>query len=387
MGVDPKLGPLASNGGPTQTMALLPGSPAVMAGDNSLIPVSVTTDQRGAPRIKDKIVDIGAFASGPETLVVTTLADSVDPAGPVMSLRDAMTFVDSVEPFDGDSIIFAAGLQGTIALSIGALPPIAADVAIDFRGSGVLTIDGKGVAGSGILTIEAGSSVDLFGLTLVNGSAARGGAILNTGGALALTDCTLSGDTATSGGAIYSTGTTSLTRCTLSGNSATSFGGAAFNFLGTMTLTECTVSGNMAKSSAGLDLIGGTNTLIACTVSANTGTSASSGFVAGIYILGTASLNNTIVSGNTGPSGASDIGGLGKASGSNNLIGTGLVSGSHNLLGVTNPMLGPLMFNGGPTQTMLPGATSPAIDKGDKTLLPLGVITDQRGARASRVPT
>ena len=62
-------------------------------------------------------MDIGAFASGPETLVVTTLADSVDPAGPVISLRDAMTFVNSVEPIDGDSIIFAPGLQGTIALS------------------------------------------------------------------------------------------------------------------------------------------------------------------------------------------------------------------------------------------------------------------------------
>ena len=65
VGVDPKLGPLASNGGPTQTMALLPGSPAVMAGDNTMIPSGITTDQRGAPRIKDKIVDIGAFAERP----------------------------------------------------------------------------------------------------------------------------------------------------------------------------------------------------------------------------------------------------------------------------------------------------------------------------------
>ena len=115
----------------------------------------------------------------------------------------------------------------------------------------------------------------------------------------------------------------------------------------------------MAQSSAGLDLIGGTNTLIDCTVSANIGTAAASDFVAGIYILGTASLNDTIVAGNTGPSGASDIGGLGKASGSNNLIGTGIVSGSNNLLGVTDPLLGPLTFNGGPTQTMVPARRQP----------------------------
>ena len=44
---DPKLGPLADNGGPTLTMALLPGSPAIDAGDTSLAPA---TDQRGFPR-------------------------------------------------------------------------------------------------------------------------------------------------------------------------------------------------------------------------------------------------------------------------------------------------------------------------------------------------
>ena len=44
---DPELGPLADNGGPTLTMALLPGSPAIDAGDNS---AAQPTDQRGFPR-------------------------------------------------------------------------------------------------------------------------------------------------------------------------------------------------------------------------------------------------------------------------------------------------------------------------------------------------
>ena len=47
-GQNPKLSPLADNGGPTQTMALLTGSLAVDAGSNALIPSGVTTDQRGA---------------------------------------------------------------------------------------------------------------------------------------------------------------------------------------------------------------------------------------------------------------------------------------------------------------------------------------------------
>jgi hypothetical protein len=58
---NPLLGPLADNGGPTLTQALLPGSPAVDAGNNAAIPSGVTTDQRGLPRIVRGVVDIGAF--------------------------------------------------------------------------------------------------------------------------------------------------------------------------------------------------------------------------------------------------------------------------------------------------------------------------------------
>jgi hypothetical protein len=60
LNVDPLLGPLQDNGGPTQTMALLPGSQAIDAGDNTNAP---DWDQRGPgfPRIVNGIIDIGAF--------------------------------------------------------------------------------------------------------------------------------------------------------------------------------------------------------------------------------------------------------------------------------------------------------------------------------------
>ena len=51
LGVDPRLGPLQDNGGPTQTMALLDGSPAFDAGSNALVPAGLITDQRGAARV------------------------------------------------------------------------------------------------------------------------------------------------------------------------------------------------------------------------------------------------------------------------------------------------------------------------------------------------
>jgi predicted outer membrane repeat protein len=52
--IDPKLGPLADNGGPTPTHALLKGSPAINAGGSGC----ASADQRGAPR---KDCDIGAY--------------------------------------------------------------------------------------------------------------------------------------------------------------------------------------------------------------------------------------------------------------------------------------------------------------------------------------
>jgi hypothetical protein len=58
VGADPKLGPLQDNGGPTQTHALLPNSPAINAGDAVGAP---TTDQRGVLRPQGLGVDIGAY--------------------------------------------------------------------------------------------------------------------------------------------------------------------------------------------------------------------------------------------------------------------------------------------------------------------------------------
>jgi hypothetical protein len=60
IGVDPRLGPLQDNGGPTFTHALLPGSPAIDAGDNTDAP---PYDQRGIgfDRIVNGVIDIGAY--------------------------------------------------------------------------------------------------------------------------------------------------------------------------------------------------------------------------------------------------------------------------------------------------------------------------------------
>jgi predicted outer membrane repeat protein len=65
---DAMLGPLADNGGPTETHALLAGSPAIDAGSPDCPPPS--TDQRGVTRPQGAACDVGAFESGPAAILV-----------------------------------------------------------------------------------------------------------------------------------------------------------------------------------------------------------------------------------------------------------------------------------------------------------------------------
>ncbi len=85
VGVDPLLGPLADNGGPTQTMALLAGSPALDQADPA-VPGSGGTaceavDQRGTSRPQGTACDIGAFEVGGPT-TTTTLPGGCDTRAP-----------------------------------------------------------------------------------------------------------------------------------------------------------------------------------------------------------------------------------------------------------------------------------------------------------------
>jgi hypothetical protein len=69
---NPGLGTLANNGGSTQTIAVLPGSPAIGAGSDSIADVTVpTTDQRGVARPRNSI-DIGAFQDRGFRLTIVT---------------------------------------------------------------------------------------------------------------------------------------------------------------------------------------------------------------------------------------------------------------------------------------------------------------------------
>src|SRR5207237_5946521 len=99
--LDPKLGP-QDNGGLSLTMPLLPGSPAIDAGDDLLLsaPYSLTTDQRGRSRKSGAHVDIGAYElQFPEALC----ANAIVSAG-THCMADAMVNNGSFHP-DGLAIV------------------------------------------------------------------------------------------------------------------------------------------------------------------------------------------------------------------------------------------------------------------------------------------
>ena len=74
VGQDPLFGPLQYNGGPTQTHALLPGSPAIDAGApagcTGAAGAPLTTDQRGFPRPYGPACDIGAVEYNPNITLI-----------------------------------------------------------------------------------------------------------------------------------------------------------------------------------------------------------------------------------------------------------------------------------------------------------------------------
>ena len=108
---DPGLGALGNYGGPTETIPLLPGSPAIDAGSSALVPPGVTTDQRGLPRTVNGVVDIGAFKSQGFTL--TAVAGSTPQTANngalfTNSLEVTVTANNPVEPVDGGVVTFVA---------------------------------------------------------------------------------------------------------------------------------------------------------------------------------------------------------------------------------------------------------------------------------------
>jgi len=190
-----------------------------------------------------------------------------------------------------------------------------------------------------------------------------------------------------------------------SGGGGAGMGGAIFNMQGELTIQNSTVTGNRAtggtdtapNSSKGLGgavfNMSGSFTADLSTFAFNT--AADGG--ASIYNLSydgavprdaTTTLRGTIVWGGTGPSDLASVetaqinppnqGDASAAVDQADLVGSMQAVEAGTITGTpltADPLLGPLQSNGGPTPTMAPAGTSPAVDAGAA----FGLTTDQRG--------
>ena len=308
------------------------------------------------------------------------------------------------------------------------------------RGGGIfnsagatLTLTGSTVSGNGAGCEGGGIYSSNAQLTVTNSTisgngvgslptqcAGSGGGILYSGeGTMTVTNSVISGNHAGGGGggmALAGAGTTMITNSIISGNGAgggcetCGYGGGISNYEQTLTLTNTTVSDNSAYGSAGGVGSSGKSAslnVINSTVSGNSSTRFEGG---GIVNGANLTVANSTFSGNSSPSGGGGIYNFGAAQISDTVLNVGEFGGTilndggtANSLGYnlasddgggvltgpgdqinTDPMLGPLQDNGGPTFThaLLPG--SPAINAGDPSFTP-PPLYDQRGPGFDRV--
>jgi predicted outer membrane repeat protein len=414
------------------------------------------------------------------TYTVDSLADGVaDPTHCSDAISDNCTLRDAIEAADldqtPDTVVFTAGLTGTITLTQGELE-IGSDLSVVGPGAALLAVSGNNA--STVFYMCANTGVEISGLTMTNGNAPRGAALYeescspvtldsvvitgntssgeggaiftqddltirnsivtnNTGGTgagmyvdgdLVMEGTVVSGNTAThNGGGVYVTASASITTSTIEGNIAGGAGGGV-DAGGSVTIENTTLSGNSAVSPGGGLFARGTGKSILVANSTVTGNSGSIGgglaFYSGNDItlaqdtivansasspdalysgggvhfsgpMGVVELSGTIASGNTAAAGPADIG-FGNAS-----LSSGSITATNSLLGAvdsrltvggtaninsTDPGVGALADNGGPTRTMALLTTSAALDAG-----PVPVATfpgnqfDQRGVGFPRV--
>ena len=384
---------LGNYGGPTQTFAVLTGSPAIDAGTDTGCPAD---DQRGTARPIGAHCDIGAY----EANIVTNTNDSG--AG---SLRAGIAAATN-----GDTITFAAALSGqTITLTSIQLE-ILKNVTIDGHAlASKITISGN--SSTRVFVVDVGVTATLDSLIITQGwvEGCCGAGLLNYG-TLTITNSLFSANTNDNGtgGAIMNIapGALTLTGSTISGNSA--FNGGGIGNANQMTITNSTISANSSgDAGGGIHNNGGTATLTVTnsTFSGNTASTNGFGSGGGIYSSAPLTVRNSTFSGN---SAMFDAGGIAQDGGtlnlSNTIIANSSLNGSpgadcrtqsaigintNNLLengGCANnpggdPSLDPLANNGGPTQTFALLANSPAIDAGDDTTCAAFPVSnlDQRG--------
>jgi hypothetical protein len=275
--IDPKLGTLQDNGGPTWTMALLPGSPALDRGaPDSLVDTQIGADQRGMARVVSQSFitppaggdgrDIGAYelaAQAPTILTVNSLADANPPDG-VLTLRQALEAAAGARALAslpagqvsvGSDYVYEIrfSVTGTIALS-SALPAVNSHGGIVVQGPGAsnLTVQGDGLYDA-ILTVVGGAAASVSGLTLDGNNYHNSGISVGNHGSLIVQEVIVQNAlTLGSGAAIDNNGgAVAVTRGRFVNDVSQVDGGAIENMGGSLSVSQSTFDHDLALGNGG----------------------------------------------------------------------------------------------------------------------------------------
>jgi Right handed beta helix region len=361
-GVDPLLGTVDTSG-PTDVLPLKSHSPAIDAANDLACP---QTDQRYIARPQGSGCDIGAYESttGPSDYYVST-ADELDSALSSAGLFEVPATIHiAAGHYDLGTLVgqenFGSDPGSEITLS-------GADAATTILDGDHLSGDVLFVGGTGTTTIKGvtvedatNTGIDDEGLLELDDSIVQNNAdvgIQDENHGLILSGSTISGN-----------GNPSL-------GVDTQFNGGIFSESGNLTVVNSTVTGNNGSgiyqdSSPGLSLQN-------VTIAGNLGVGLDLHSDGGTAV-------NSIIANNTSGDCTNVDTQFNWTSENNNLDS----DGSCNLTATsdlpdTNPQLGPLQDNGGPTLTMALASGSPAVDHGDDTSCP---AVDQRGITRPQGP-
>ena len=167
---NPLLGTLGNYGGPTQTIPLLPGSPAIGKGTTADYPgtsTPITTDQRGFP-LDSPTPDIGSFQTQ-TGLVVNTTSDGTGSASGELSLRQAVNLANVLGvagTITFDPTVFASAQTITLTGTQLELSNTSGTETITGPAAGV-TVSGGGL--SRVFQVDEGVTASISGLTITGG--------------------------------------------------------------------------------------------------------------------------------------------------------------------------------------------------------------------------
>ncbi|BCM88800.1 hypothetical protein IAD21_00642 [Abditibacteriota bacterium] len=321
--LDPGLDPtgLQSNGGPTQTIALLTTSPAIDAGNTTL-----TNDQRGYARP----VDLPTVANASGGNAADIGAFELDRA------QNSADFVVNSPDDHNDGVCGVADC--TLREAINAANGTSAPSPITFSSTAFATRKTISLNGRANISSNLSITAPAAGVILSSASANPDTVLQVNSGTVSLSGLTFSGNT--SQGLTLSGGTVSVSGCTFQDDAD----GAIVNNGANNTVNNCTFFNNRA----GIRTVSGTVTADSCTFVNST---ASAFRLEG----GTTSANNCLLAGN-----AAAVNGGGSLTTNTNGYTSATTTGIVSSAGLAD--------NGGPTKTVALVGGSPAINAGSTAL-------------------